>query len=66
MQLKSITPFVARDKLSLSGQGPWRCDPHPAWSRDGRWLAINVRSNGGMRQVMVFFMGDDLSTYFLE
>jgi len=35
--------------------GRWRCDPHPAWSRDFRYIAVNARlgSSGGLRQVLV-------------
>eukprot|EP01041_Mallomonas_annulata_P001728 gene1728-3346_t len=50
---------------SRLGQGPWRCDMHPAWSRDFRWLAMNGRPGGNMRQVLVGFFGDDPEGYFL-
>jgi Tol biopolymer transport system component len=37
----------------------WRCDPHPAWSRDYRWIAFNGRPAGGERQVMIAYLGDE-------
>ena len=35
----------------------WRCDPHPAWSRDFHWVAFAGRPDGGPRQVMVAYIG---------
>ena len=31
----------------------WRCDMHPVYSRDGQYMAVNVRSTGGDRQVAI-------------
>ena len=42
----------------------WRCDLHPAWSRDFRRIAINGRPAGGDRQVLVLQLETDLSSYF--
>ena len=42
----------------------WRCDMHPAWSRDYQWVAINGRPGGQERQVIVVHVGADLSNYF--
>lgn len=46
----------------------WRCDPHPAWSRDYRFFAVNARpSNGvGLRQVIVFSVPENLSQWFKD
>lgn len=40
-----------------TGRDEWRCDMHPALSRDARWVAINGRPDGGWRQVMVVYIG---------
>jgi hypothetical protein len=44
----------------------WRCDMHPAWSRDFKWLALNARpfSNGHQRGVLIAYVGSSLSGYF--
>lgn len=42
----------------------WRCDLHPAWSRDFQYVTINGRPQGAERQVFVLHVGDDLSRYF--
>ncbi len=42
----------------------WRCDVHPAWSRDFKWLALNVRINGNTRQVVIAYIGENISIYF--
>ena len=36
----------------------WRCDVHPAWSRDYQWVALNSRANNGNRQVLVAYIGN--------
>ncbi len=37
----------------------WRCDVHPAWSKDYRWLAMNGRDRKlGYRQVYIIYMGN--------
>ena len=36
----------------------WRCDMHPAWDRDFRWLAFNGRPGGKRRQVLISYLGD--------
>lgn len=42
----------------------WRCDLHPAWSRDHTFVAINGRPGGAERQVVLLNLGNDLSKYF--
>lgn len=42
----------------------WRCDLHPAWSRDYQWVAINGRPGGGERQVLLVFVGPDPAAHF--
>lgn len=42
----------------------WRCDLHPAWSRDHTLVAINGRPGGAERQVVLLDLGADLSRYF--
>ena len=43
----------------------WRCDMHPAFSRDYQWVAINGRPGGGERQVVVMHIGNkSLEDYF--
>ena len=42
----------------------WRCDAHPAWSRDFQAVVINARPTGQERQVMVLKLGSNLSQYF--
>jgi hypothetical protein len=42
----------------------WRCDLHPAWSRDFLHVAINGRPTGGERQVLLMHVGANLSVYF--
>ena len=42
----------------------WRCDLHPAWSRDFQYVTFNGRPQGVERQVFVLHVGDDLSRYF--
>ncbi len=44
----------------------WRCDLHPAWSRDFEWVVINGRPTGGNRQVILLHLGPDLSRYFRQ
>lgn len=55
-------PVSKYDKLARS----WRCDMHPAWSRDHQWVAVNARAKGGNRQVLVGYLGTDLTTQFNE
>ena len=33
----------------------WRCDMHPSWSRDFKWIAFNGRPHHGLRQVPSFY-----------
>ncbi|MBX3179287.1 MAG: hypothetical protein KF886_18180 [Candidatus Hydrogenedentes bacterium] len=40
-------------------ENEWRCDLHPAWSRDGRTIAIDSMHEGDTRQVYVL----DVSEY---
>ena len=42
----------------------WRCDMHPAFSRDFRWLSITARPNKGLRQILISFLGSDPSRLF--
>lgn len=35
----------------------WRCDLHPKWSHDGRYLAVDTQDGGG-RGILVFGMSD--------
>lgn len=37
--------------------GELRCDPHPAWSRDGRYIVVNA-FDGGTRRVILVEMSD--------
>ena len=37
----------------------WRCDLHPVWSRDFKFIAFNGRPDNGSRQVLVSYMGDE-------
>ena len=42
----------------------WRCDLHIAWSRNYRYIAVNGRTNGGNRQLLLASVGPDLGQYF--
>lgn len=47
------------DNMAKSRSGDiWRCDMHPTWSRDFKYLVFNGRVNGGNRQVLVSYLGD--------
>jgi Tol biopolymer transport system component len=46
--------------LSKKAYNAWRCDPHPVWSRDHRWVAFNGRPGGTNRQVMIAYLGTEL------
>ena len=55
----------APSDLSARHRTAWRCDMHPAWNtKNHRWVAFNGRPEGGNRQVMVAYIGDDPSAYF--
>jgi hypothetical protein len=42
----------------------WRCDLHPAYSRNGRWLAVNSRPTPKAKQeVLVMDLGKKLSQH---
>ena len=43
----------------------WRCDPHPAFSRDFTMMAMNARVTGGDRQVLVAHLGTNISSFFV-
>jgi hypothetical protein len=47
-------------------RGSWRCDPHPAWSKDYQWLALNAyvpsKDKTAQRQVVVVYVGDFLKS----
>lgn len=53
-----------RSQAPLREDKSWRCDLHPAWSRDHTLVAINGRPGGAERQVVLLNLGDDLSKYF--
>mmetsp|Transcript_31868 Transcript_31868/g.53270 ORF Transcript_31868/g.53270 Transcript_31868/m.53270 type:complete len:348 (+) Transcript_31868:662-1705(+) len=62
---RSSFPSTSKmDKRLLLMDRSWRCDMHPAWSRDFQWVAVNGRPQGGGRQVVVVHVGADLSRYF--
>lgn len=42
----------------------WRCDLHITWSRNYRYIAVNARTNGRNRQLIVASVGPDLGQYF--
>lgn len=50
--------------LVLEEDKSWRCDLHPAWSRDFQWVAINGRPRGRERQVVLLYLGPDLGAMF--
>lgn len=60
-------PALLQHALS---QGPmqedksWRCDLHPAWSRDFTLVAVNGRPGGSERQVVLLEVGSDLGRFF--
>lgn len=55
------------DRLTWTGRrAHWRCDMHPAFSRDGRWMAINARTDGHQRHVVIGYLGDDYELLFDE
>jgi hypothetical protein len=49
---QSLTKITDK-KMDLS----WRCDMHPAFSRDYQWLIINGRPDGQNRQLMLLKLG---------
>ena len=51
-------PLVAKEARA------WRCDAHPAWSRDHRWVALTARPYGLGREVIIAYVGSDLSKFF--
>ena len=42
----------------------WRCDMHPSWSRDHEWVALTGRPLGRGREVIIAYLGKDLSRFF--
>lgn len=58
--------LMGRSSQSVSADRAWRCDLHPAWSRDGQWVTVNGRAFGGTRQVVLIYLGSDLGKYFTE
>lgn len=57
---RAVDPSSKYDQIARS----WRCDLHPAWSRDYQWVAVNARSSGGNRQVVIGYLGPDLHAHF--
>ena len=39
--------------ISKKELNAWRCDPHPSWSRDYRWITFNGRPEGGLVSLMM-------------
>ena len=60
----SSAPRGSEQKQRVVVDKAWRCDLHPAWSRDHQWITINGRPSGGDRQVVLVYLGPDLSVYF--
>jgi len=42
----------------------WRCDMHPAFSRGGDWVAFNARPHGSSRELLISYIGTDLTRLF--
>jgi hypothetical protein len=69
-----VDRLVSRSNANHIERGTWRCDPHPAWSRDGRWIAMNAydpsfhtKSLTGAsaelhRQVLIAYASDVMSS----
>lgn len=47
-------------------KGPWRCDPHPVFSRDFEWIAYNGRASDQTRARRLYLLRilPNLSNYF--
>jgi hypothetical protein len=59
-----VRSWAGRSGATKKETHAWRCDPHPAWSRDYRWITFAGRPNGGPRQVMVAYIGPHPDRFF--
>jgi hypothetical protein len=55
---------VERTNHDKKSDRVWRCDMHPAYSRDGQWVVVNGRPGGKNRQVVLIYLDGNLSQYF--
>ena len=46
VELLQVATVSAR--VDTAAQKAWRCDPHPSWSRDGRWVARSLGPVGAV------------------
>ena len=52
------------DPIERTMYNAWRCDVHPAWSRDHKWIALNERSGNGNRRVLIAYVGSNITAFF--
>eukprot|EP01038_Epipyxis_sp_PR26KG_P008987 gene8987-12121_t len=63
---KSIYNQIANSLIGKEkSSSAWRCDMHPAWSRDFKWIAINVRLTGQARHVILLHFDIELDDLFV-
>lgn len=61
---RSASLVASLPRTALLEDKSWRCDLHPAWSRDFHWVAINGRPQGAERQVLLVHIGPDPAAFF--
>lgn len=59
-----LSPEIRKQVSLVRGKGEWRCDAHPTFDKSFNWMAVNARAQGGLRQVLVSYIGNDLDVFF--